>query len=148
MVKNLPASQKAWIRSLGQEYLLEKGMATHSSILAWRIPWTEEPGRLWSVGLQRVGHEWEFFTFRDRDQHMYFLSFYSDEFFFLNFLSKKQEKFWFFFFFWLKKYLFIYFSLCWVFIALCRLSVVVSGDHCCGARDSYCGGFLSCRAWL
>ena len=43
---------------LGQEYLLEKGMATHSSILAWRIPWTEEPGRLQSMGFQRVGHNW------------------------------------------------------------------------------------------
>ena len=46
MVKNLPAIQETWIRSLGQEGPLEKGMATHSSILAWRIPWTEEPGRL------------------------------------------------------------------------------------------------------
>ena len=44
MVKNLPAMQETWFRSLGQEYPLEKGMATHSSILAWRIPWTEELG--------------------------------------------------------------------------------------------------------
>ena len=43
-VKNLPATQETWVRSLGQEDSLEKGMATHSSILAWRIPWTEEPG--------------------------------------------------------------------------------------------------------
>ena len=49
-VKNLPASQETWVRSLGWEAPLEKGKATHSSILAWRIPWTEEPGRLWSVG--------------------------------------------------------------------------------------------------
>ena len=48
MVKNLPAIQKTWIGSLGWEDPLEKGMATHSSILAWRIPWTEEPGRLYS----------------------------------------------------------------------------------------------------
>ena len=48
MVKNLPAMQEAWIQSLGQEDPLEKGMATHSNILAWRIPWTEEPGRLYS----------------------------------------------------------------------------------------------------
>ena len=54
-VKNLPAMQETWVQSLGQEDPLEKGMATHSSILAWRIPWTEEPGRLQSVGLQRVG---------------------------------------------------------------------------------------------
>ena len=46
MVKNLPAMQKSWVRSLGQEDPLEKEMATHSSILAWRIPWTEEPGIL------------------------------------------------------------------------------------------------------
>ena len=45
------------IQSLGQEHLLEKGMATHSRILAWRIPWSEEPSRLQSMGLQRVGHE-------------------------------------------------------------------------------------------
>ena len=55
MVKNLPAMQEARIQSLGQEDPLEKGMATHSSILAWRIPWTEEPGWVQSVGLQRVG---------------------------------------------------------------------------------------------
>ena len=48
MVKNLPAMRKTWVRSLSQEDLLEKGMSTHSSTLAWRIPWTEEPGRLYS----------------------------------------------------------------------------------------------------
>ena len=47
-----------WVQSLGQEDSLEEVMATHSSILAWRIPWTEEPGRLWFTGLQRVGHDW------------------------------------------------------------------------------------------
>ena len=56
MVKNLPAMQETWVWSLGQEDPLEKGRATHSSILAWRIPWREEPSRLQSVGLQRVGH--------------------------------------------------------------------------------------------
>ena len=75
-VKNLPAMQETWVQSLGQKDLLEKGMATHSSILAWRIPWTEEPGamaphsstlawkipwmeehgRLQSMGSLRVGH--------------------------------------------------------------------------------------------
>ena len=50
MVKNLPAVQETWVRSLGQEDPLEKGMVTHSNILAWRIPWTEEPGGLWSWG--------------------------------------------------------------------------------------------------
>ena len=49
MVKNLPAMQETWVRSLGREDSLEKGMATHSSILAWRIPWTEEPGGLHGV---------------------------------------------------------------------------------------------------
>ena len=57
MVKHLPAIQETRVRSLGWEDLLEKEMATHSSILAWRIPWMELPGRLQSMGLQRVGHE-------------------------------------------------------------------------------------------
>ena len=56
MVKNLPAVQETQVRALGQEDPLEKGMATHSSMLVWRIPWTEEPGGLWSLELQRVGH--------------------------------------------------------------------------------------------
>ena len=55
-VKNLPAVQETQVRSLGREDPLEEGMATHSSILAWRIPWTEEPGGLQSTGSQRVGH--------------------------------------------------------------------------------------------
>ena len=54
----LPTRRETWVQSLGQEDLLEKEMATHSSILAWKIPWTEEPGRLQSVGLQRVRHDW------------------------------------------------------------------------------------------
>ena len=49
--------QEAWVRSLGQEDPLDREMATHSSILAWRIPWTEEPGGLQSIGLQRVRHD-------------------------------------------------------------------------------------------
>ena len=57
MVKRLPAMWETWVRSLGQEDSLEKEMATHSSILAWKIPWTEEPGRLQSMGLQRVRHD-------------------------------------------------------------------------------------------
>ena len=57
MVKNLPAMQETWIQCLIQEDPLEKGMATHSSILAWRIPWTEEPSGLQSIGSQRVGHD-------------------------------------------------------------------------------------------
>ena len=57
MVRNLPALWETWVQSVGQEDPLEKEMATHSSILAWRIPRTEEPGRLQSIGLQRVGHD-------------------------------------------------------------------------------------------
>ena len=56
MAKNLPAMQKTQVQSLGREDPLEKEMATHSSILAWRIPWTEEPGRLQSMGLKKVRH--------------------------------------------------------------------------------------------
>ena len=56
MVKNLLAMQETWVQSLGQEDPLEKGMAIHSNILSWRIPWTEEPGGLQSRGSQRVGH--------------------------------------------------------------------------------------------
>ena len=54
--KRLPVVQETWVLSLGQEDPLEKEMATHSSTLAWKIPWTERPGRLQSMGLQRVGH--------------------------------------------------------------------------------------------
>jgi len=57
MVKHLPTMQETRVQSLGWEDLLEKEMATHSSILAWKTPWTEEPGRLKSMGLQRVGHD-------------------------------------------------------------------------------------------
>ena len=56
LVKNLPVVQETQDQSLGWEDPLQKEMATHSSILAWRIPWTEEPGRLQSMGLQRIGH--------------------------------------------------------------------------------------------
>ena len=57
MVKNLPALWETWFRSLGWEDPLEEGLAAHSSVLAWRIPWTEEPGGLQSMGLQRVGYD-------------------------------------------------------------------------------------------
>ena len=57
MVKKLPAKQETGVLSLGEEDHLEKGMATHFSILAWRIPWTEEPGGLPSIGSQRVGQD-------------------------------------------------------------------------------------------
>ena len=55
-VKRLPTMRETWVQSLGQEDLLEKEMATHLSTLAWKILWMEEPGMLWSMGLQRVGH--------------------------------------------------------------------------------------------
>ena len=57
MVKNPPAVWETWVHSLGWEEPLEEGMATHSSILSWRVPRTEEPGRLQSMGLQRIGHD-------------------------------------------------------------------------------------------
>ena len=57
MVKRLSAMRETWVRSLGWEDPLEKEMGAHSSTLAWKIPWTEEPGRLQSMGFQRVGHD-------------------------------------------------------------------------------------------
>ena len=63
-VKNLLANEETQIWSLGQKNTLEKEMATHSSILAWKIPWIEEPGRLQSMGAQRVGHNWVTNTLR------------------------------------------------------------------------------------
>jgi len=57
MVNNLPAMQETQVQSLGQEDSLEEGMAMHSSILAWKISWTEKPGRVQSMGSQRVGHD-------------------------------------------------------------------------------------------
>ena len=56
-VKRLPAMQETWVRSVGQEDPLEKEMATHSSTLAWKSPWTEKPGRLQAMWSQRVGHD-------------------------------------------------------------------------------------------
>ena len=57
MIKHLPTMRETWVLSLGQEDPLEKEMANHSSTLAWKIAWTEEPGGLQSMGLQRVGHD-------------------------------------------------------------------------------------------
>ena len=72
MVKGLPGMQETWVWSLGQEDPLEKEMATHSSILAWRILWTDEPGRLQSMGSQRVRQDWATNTFT-------FITFQSDQ---------------------------------------------------------------------
>ena len=57
MVKHLSTMRETWVRSLGREDPLEKEMAIHSSTIAWKIPWTEEPGRLQSMGLERVGYD-------------------------------------------------------------------------------------------
>ena len=57
MIKNLPAMRETWVQSLGWGDALEKGMASHSRILAWKIPWTKEPGGLQSMGSQRAGHK-------------------------------------------------------------------------------------------
>ena len=78
MVENLPAMQETSVRFLGWEDPLEKEMATHSTILTWRIPWTEEPGMLQFMGLQIDRHDWEMFTF-----HTYiysFLDYFADSF--------------------------------------------------------------------
>ena len=56
-VKRLPTMRETWVRSLGREDPLEKEIATHSSVLAWKIPWTEDPGRLQSMGSQRIGYD-------------------------------------------------------------------------------------------
>ena len=73
MVK--PTMRETWVQSLGWEDLLEKEMATHSSILAWKIPWTEKPGRIQSVVLQRVGHDFTFTLDHLRTINMkYFIS--------------------------------------------------------------------------
>ena len=69
MVKNLRAMPEIWVWSLSREDPLEKEMATHSSILAWRIPWTEEPGRLQSMGSQRVGYNWATNTHKHTHTH-------------------------------------------------------------------------------
>ena len=69
IVKNLPAMQEIWVRSLTWEDPLEKGMATHSSVLAWRIPQTEQPGGLQSLGSQRVRHNCVTHTHRHTHTH-------------------------------------------------------------------------------
>ena len=66
LVKNLPAIQETRVRSLGWEDPLEKKMATHSDVLAWRIPWTEEPGELQSMGSKSVGQDYTTFTFHTK----------------------------------------------------------------------------------
>ena len=73
-VKNPPAMQEALVQSLGQEDPLEKGMAIHYSIPAWKIPWTEEPGGLQSMRLQTVGHNWVTKHFHTLFRFSYFLS--------------------------------------------------------------------------
>ena len=73
MVKNPPAMLETWVWSLCWEDPLEKGMATHSSIPAWRIPWTEEQGRLQSMGSQRVGYNWVTFTSLPSEGTFFFL---------------------------------------------------------------------------
>ena len=81
MVKNLPAMLETWVRSLDWEDTLEKGTATHSNILAWRIPLTQEPHGLQSMGSQRVRHDWATFTFSKFTSHFYkiFMEIYVSE---------------------------------------------------------------------
>ena len=70
VVKHLPMMQETWVQSLGRENPLEKEMATHSSTLAWEIPWMENPGRLQSMGLQRLGYDWVTSLSLLSDMHM------------------------------------------------------------------------------
>ena len=70
-VKNSPAMRETWVWPLGWEDPLEKGMATHSSILAWKISWIEEPGSLYSMGLQKVRNDWMTFTYGHRYKNIY-----------------------------------------------------------------------------
>ena len=72
MVKNLPAMQETWVRSLGGEYPLEEGMATNSRILAWKISWPEEPGRLQSMGSKRVSNTFTFINNKECVAHCYY----------------------------------------------------------------------------
>ena len=73
-VKRLPTMWETWVQSLGLEDLLEKEMVAHSSTLAWKIPWMEDPGRLQSMGSKRVGHESDItFTFKVLDKILFFL---------------------------------------------------------------------------
>ena len=76
MVKNLPAMWKTWVWPLGWEDPVNVGMATHSSILAWNIPWTEDSGGLQTMGLQRVRHDWETKNSTDSCVYQYFITFY------------------------------------------------------------------------
>ena len=94
-VKNLPAMQETWVWSVDWEDPLEKGMATHSSILAWKIPWTEESGGLHSLGLQRVGHDWvtNTHTWRKKHRYSYFLWKIKTKDFFLAFWNFSLHKF-------------------------------------------------------
>ena len=78
MVKNLPSMQETQVQSLDWEDPLEKKMATRPSILAWEIPWTEEPGRLKSIGSQRVGHDWVTNTFTFLHLYSKDLGFWAD----------------------------------------------------------------------
>ena len=73
-LKRLPPMQETWVQSLGREDPLEKEMATHSSILAWRIPWMEKPNRLQSTGLQRVRHDWDTEQLSNTNQNYHELS--------------------------------------------------------------------------
>ena len=81
MVKNLPVVWETQVQSLGREDPLEKGMAIHSSILDWRIPWTEESGGLQSMGLQRVGHDWVPNTFAFSLHNNFFMIYVQEKYF-------------------------------------------------------------------
>ena len=132
MVKNLPMMQETWVWSLGQEDPLEKGMATHSCILAWRIPWTEEPGGLQSMGSQRIRYDWVTNTSL---QNLYVFLRFTDLWFFVDNLCDEKSLF---------IYLFLAMQdLCcclWAFSGCSKWRLLSS----CGVWASHCG--FSCAA--
>ena len=96
-LKRLPSMRETWVQFLGWEDALEKEMATHSSILAWRIPWTEEPGGLQSTGSQRVGHDWAQtwclnLTYSNYCFSMYILLMPNSQLSFIPFFFLKKDK--------------------------------------------------------
>ena len=109
MVKNPPMMQDTWVWSLGWGDPVENGVATHSSILAWRIPWTEEPGGLQSMGSQRIRYDWVTNTSL---QNLYVFLWFTDLWFLVDNLCDEKIS--------------IYFWLCRIFVAACGLSLVVA----------------------
>ena len=130
-LKRLPAMQETWVWSLGWEDPLEKEMATHSSILAWRIPWTEEPGGLQSTGWQRIEHDWAIslsLSFMTNDVEHLFTGWWAI-LLWGNVCSVSIQ---------FLSVLFVCFWLCWVFVASRAFSLVAA---IWGYSLVWCAGF-------